>query len=69
MKLSDYLAQEQRSLKRFAESIGVAKSSAHRYATGTAIPSPDVMTKIVRETGGQVSPADFYDTAPATAAE
>lgn len=60
MKLADYLREHRISLQAFADMVGVTKSSAHRYLGGT-IPSPAVMANIVRETGGMVTPADFYE--------
>lgn len=60
MKLKTYLWEKRLSLQAFGDRIGVSKNSVHRYVHGESIPSPDTMTRIVRETEGQVGPADFY---------
>lgn len=64
MKLSAYLKRESLSLEEFAHKIGVANAgTVCRYIKRRRIPRPRVMAAITRETGGEVSPSDFYEPA------
>lgn len=65
MKLSDFLTGNGVSPAEFAARIGVAEAkTVYRYLHGERIPSPEIMTRIWRETGGDVGPADFHDLPP-----
>lgn len=64
MKLSDWLAIKNpdgsRKRKRdFAAKIGVSPSMVTEYAEGRMWPRRELLEAIVRETDGQVGPADF----------
>lgn len=62
MKLADWLKMTKTRQYVFATRIGVRASMVSDYCNGRAIPQrPEVVTAIVRETGGLVTPNDFYD--------
>lgn len=62
MTLADYLAREKIVDADFATRIGVERSTVTRLRAGQ-IPKPDVMRKIVEQTGGEVTANDFYRVA------
>lgn len=65
MKLADWLKMTRTRKYIFARKIGVRASMVSDYCNGHAIPQRrDVMQAIVRETGGRVTPNDFYDLPP-----
>jgi len=64
MKLADYLALTKTSISGFADKIEVKQQTCSRYVSGSRIPHPSVMTRIVAATKGAVQPNDFYVTGP-----
>lgn len=61
MKLNEFLAEKQIPVSVFAQRIGVRNArTVYRYLSGDRRPSPDIMRNIFRETGGMVTPIDFY---------
>lgn len=63
MKLDQHLAETRQTCAAFGRRIGVSRMAVSRYARGLAIPHASIMPRIVAETGGQVTPADFYPAA------
>lgn len=62
MKLGDWLKSTKTRKYVFAAKIGVTAGMVSDYCAGRARPQrPEVMEAIHRETGGQVTPNDFYD--------
>lgn len=66
MKFSDWMAEpnpdgSKKRKGQVARKIGVHQTMVTLYAEGRAIPSPKVMANIYRETGGRVTPTEFYD--------
>ena len=66
MKLEDYLNEQNVSVQDFAEKIGVGRRSVYDYCgkkggNKTSIPRPNIMKKIIEETEGKVTIADFYE--------
>lgn len=61
MKLSEWLNRVDKSRDQFAAEIGVDPVSVGRYVTGERRPRWDVIAKIHRATGGQVSANDFLE--------
>lgn len=61
MRLSDYLAQKGLSDADFAAKIGIDRSNVSRLRRTGQIPSPEVMRAIIKETGGRVTPNDFFE--------
>lgn len=61
MKLSAWLEREGIGNGIFGTRIGRSAEAVRRYASGERIPDRDTMPLIVRETSGDVMPADFYD--------
>ena len=59
MTLTDYLNRERIPMAAFAERIGVSRQSLHRYTAGQRRPDWDVLSRIVRETNGEVTANDF----------
>ena len=64
MILIEYLRQNDLTMARFAELIGVSTSAAQRYAARERIPRATIMRRIVEATDGAVQPQDFYGTDP-----
>lgn len=62
MKLEAYIAETGTKRAAIAQAIGVSEVAIHRYISGTRIPRPETMAKIVAATGGAVQPNDFFDT-------
>jgi phosphopantothenoylcysteine decarboxylase / phosphopantothenate---cysteine ligase len=58
--LANWLAAHPERARGFDRRIGVSIMSLSRYKRGR-IPTKRVMARIVRETGGEVTPDDFYD--------
>jgi transcriptional regulator with XRE-family HTH domain len=63
MTLADYLDKRDVSATDLAGRVGVAVSTITRAAKGTIIPSRELMGKIFEETGGEVTPNDFFGLA------
>lgn len=63
MTLSDYLDTERVSASALAEKLGVSVSTITRAAKGEVLPSRDLMGKLFEETGGAVTPNDFFGIA------
>lgn len=63
MKLHDYLTEASLTVAQFAVQIDVDGSTVRRYRAGARIPDRDVMARIVKATGGRVTPNDFYGVA------
>ena len=66
MKLKDWLDREKISPAVFAERIGTGPVAVYRYLNGVRTPKPAIMLAIQRETGGAVTPADFYPASDAS---
>lgn len=61
MKLKVYLELPGNSATKLAEATGASISAITRAANGITIPNRELMTRIAEETGGQVTPNDFFD--------
>lgn len=64
MKLADYLDRCGFDDAAFAAKVDRDRSTIFRIRNGTHKPSPDLMEKIARETGGLVRPDDYFDGLP-----
>ncbi len=60
MTLADWLKEHDVTAVAFGERIGVHHTAVNRYVSGTRLPRPEVMARIVAETAGAVQPGDFY---------
>lgn len=61
MTLNDWLsARAEITNSEFAERIGVSRQALWRYRSGERMPERAVMQKIMEETGGAVTPNDFF---------
>ncbi|MGC2853931.1 helix-turn-helix domain-containing protein [Novispirillum sp. DQ9] len=61
MKLADYMKVHGLGPSEMARRLKVSHATVSRYRDGDRVPEPDVMRRIVEETGGAVLPNDFYD--------
>jgi transcriptional regulator with XRE-family HTH domain len=74
MTLKEYLALPGNSATKLADAAGVSISTITRAANGDTIPNKDLMSAIFEQTGGIVTPNDFFgcvaavETAPAAEA-
>lgn len=65
MTLADFLSLHRLSYAEFARRIGSAHArTVERYAKRQQRPNAAMMTAIVVETGGLVTPNDFFDHSP-----
>ena len=60
MRLDDWLEREGLKPAQFATRIGRTAEAVRRYAAGERIPDRETMPLIVAETGGEVTPNDFF---------
>ena len=61
MKLQAYLSEKRVSYAAFAQRTGAANASVvAKWIAGTRVPRTKFMEAIVRETGGEVQPNDFF---------
>lgn len=60
MKLTDWMKREGVERQELASRIDVTPMALGRYERGERIPEKDTMAAIFRETGGDVTPNDFY---------
>ena len=60
MKLKEWRQNENITATDFGRRIGVSHAAILRYEAGARMPRPAQMAAIQRETGGAVTPADFY---------
>lgn len=63
MTLSEYLKTTNLSQAEFGLRIGADQSTVSRYLRGRRRPRWDALRVIAEATGGQVTPADFFDGA------
>lgn len=68
MTLGDYLIERRITIEEFGRRIGRSHTSVSRYVNGQRMPDRETMVRIVAETGGLVTPNDFYVSAPGDAA-
>lgn len=69
MKLAQYLARERVSGVEFARRIGMSEGMVSLLCRDGTWLSKETAQKILRETGGEVTPTDFLTDQPAEAAE
>jgi transcriptional regulator with XRE-family HTH domain len=62
MRLDDYLKTTRTPVKKFAQAIGVARQTLHRYLAGKREPSFDTLAKIKEVTDGKVTADDFVSS-------
>lgn len=60
MKLNQYLSINKLTHADFAKKIGCRQPTITRYLSGR-VPTPEIMSLIVKATNGAVTPSDFYD--------
>lgn len=64
MKLADWLVESRRTPSVLRRSLGIQRSTMQRYLTGTRIPSPATLQRIIEISDGHVQLVDFLDPAP-----
>lgn len=60
MNLRSYLTASGISESAFGARIGVSQAAVNRYVRRARIPTPQIMSRIVEATDGQVTANDFY---------
>lgn len=60
MKLKEHIEKRGLNFSTYAPLIGVTPQAVSRYASGDRIPEKDVMQAILEDSGGEVTPNDFY---------
>lgn len=60
MQLAKYIELRGISQREAAEQLGVSKSAMNYWCSGTQIPRPADMRRIVEWSNGAVMPNDFY---------
>ena len=68
MTLSDYLAREGLKDADFAQRCGCDRTTILRIRTSRTKPSPALMERIAKETGGLVQPNDYFAALPTSEA-
>jgi len=61
MKLAKYIEKQALTLKQAADELELTYEDVRRYCAGIVIPRQDKMAKIVKWSGGEVQPNDFYE--------
>ncbi len=61
MRLENWLKKEERSKGWFARKIGASDSTIRRIIDEERSPTHQIMERIIRATGGEVLPNDFFD--------
>lgn len=64
MRLAQYLTEKDISPTEFARRLGKPQATISRYVNRQRIPDAESMALIVAETGGAVTPNDFYGLEP-----
>jgi transcriptional regulator with XRE-family HTH domain len=64
MRLDRYLEAHNTPVERFAESIGVHRTSVYRFMKGLAFPRPSTIERITEVTKGNVTANDFIALLP-----
>jgi len=59
MKLNDFLTTNQITMATFAQAVGTTTATVSRVADGLVVPRKALLTRIYKETGGQVTPNDL----------
>jgi DNA-binding transcriptional regulator YdaS (Cro superfamily) len=67
MDLRTYIGRDRTKLSALAQALSVSETTVYRYISRTRMPRPETVRAIERETGGAVTPADFYAHAAAPA--
>ncbi|WP_430470050.1 hypothetical protein [Thalassospira lucentensis] len=60
MKLSEWLKATKTKKSVFADRIGVSPSTVTRLCDGSLMPNVETAHRVWAETGGAVTPNDFY---------
>jgi transcriptional regulator with XRE-family HTH domain len=61
MQFSQYLKDKNITQEQAAKELDVAQGMISLWATGERLPRPENMAKIVKWSGGEVQPNDFYE--------
>ena len=64
MTLADYLTQQSLKDAEFAKRCGCDRTTILRIRTGQTKPTPTLMERIAKETGGLVQPNDYFEGLP-----
>ena len=64
MRLDQYLEKSQTPVEKFADAIGVHRTSVYRFMKGLAFPRPNTIERITEVTQGKVTANDFIAVLP-----
>jgi DNA-binding transcriptional regulator YdaS (Cro superfamily) len=64
MRLDTYLEKSNTPVERFADLIGVHRTSVYRFMKGLAFPRPSTIERITAVTQGKVTANDFIALMP-----
>jgi transcriptional regulator with XRE-family HTH domain len=64
MKLASYLSANGCTYADFAQKVGASTFAVGKWVRGERLPRPGVLSRIVAETGGQVTANDFFGHTP-----
>jgi len=59
MKLATYLTNQKITYEAFGQTVGASAFGVGKWARGTRMPRPDMLSKIKAATGGAVTADDF----------
>lgn len=59
-KFSTWMDDNNKTQEKVARDLGVTQGSISRWMNGENVPRPEVMQKIIKYTGGEVTANDFY---------
>lgn len=65
MTLHDYIRQHGLTPLDFAERVGASEHGVAKWVRGERIPGRAMMQRIIKATGGEVTPNDFYSSTEA----
>jgi transcriptional regulator with XRE-family HTH domain len=69
MTLLEYLDQENLTASEFGRKIGVSPAAMTRYMQGERFPNTAILWRILRASGGCVTPNDFLETSRVSSRE
>lgn len=68
-RIVEWLAAAELKQSDFAEQCGVLQGTVSRWVSGTRMPRPEQMQRIIRASRGFIQPQDFYPATRPAAAE
>lgn len=60
MPLREYLRRRKKTVKSFAEEVGISRQMMHRFLNGTRIPGAKTARRIVKASNYQITLEDLW---------